>query len=91
MAAATSSGWATAVSRISSASAVVPDVIRSHPGQLGPGAEAVGETGQFQPRGEEAGRLSTLAGRGDDEHFLPCTVEVRYMVPKSTKFAPETL
>jgi hypothetical protein len=47
-----------------------PERDQIQPGQLGPGAEALGETGNFQPRGEEAGGLSTLARGGDNEHSL---------------------
>ena len=70
MAAATSSGWATAVSRISSASAVVPHLDQVAADQVGPGRQAVGETRQLKPRGEEPRGLGTLTGGGDNKHCL---------------------
>ena len=59
---ATSSGWVTAVSRISSASAVVPSRIRSSPATRGPPAQPVSAPGQVQPRGR-ACRASGHPGR----------------------------
>jgi len=47
-----------------------PELDQVHPGQLGPGAEALGETREFQPGGEEARGLSALARGGNNEHLL---------------------
>src|SRR5262249_51634226 len=44
-------------------------------GEIGPGGQAVGETREFQPRGEEPGSLGTLSRRGEDQH--PSTLHCR--------------
>ena len=66
--AATSSGCATAVSRISSASAFGAVVDQVEPDGVGPGRDAVGGTGEFEPGSQEAGRLGALAGSDEYEH-----------------------
>ena len=66
-ASATSSGWVTAVSLISSASAVVPSRIRSSP-ETSESRRAARPPGQFQPRREHAGRLGALSGGEDGDH-----------------------
>src|ERR1017187_5381061 len=68
--AATSKGWATAVSLISSALAVVADAVGVHPAGGGQGGGPVPDRRQFQPGGEEARGLGALARCGNDEHAL---------------------
>ena len=67
MPAATSSGWATAVSRIVSASDSVPWRSRSMPAARR-ASPALLDAGQLAPRGQEAGLLRPLAGADDREH-----------------------
>ena len=64
----TSSGWATAVSRIVVGvrrRAVLDEVEAGHGRQPG---QPVGDVRQLEPGREEAGGLGTLAGSDDDEH-----------------------
>jgi hypothetical protein len=50
-----------------------PDQVAA--GDLRPGADTVGESGQLQPRGKESRCLSALTGCGDEEH--PSTLHCR--------------
>ena len=65
---ATSSGCATAVSRMVSASDVVPWATRSRPVVRGGPRDRLGDGRQLEPRGEHAGGLGALTGADDDEH-----------------------
>ena len=45
-----------------------PDQVSA--GQFRPGAELLRETGYLKPGGQEAGGLSALPGRGEDQHVV---------------------
>ena len=62
------SGWATAVSRIVSASDSVPWATRSMPATADSQLSRSRQAGQLEPGGEEAGGLGALAGADDGEH-----------------------
>ena len=80
--AATSSGWATAVSRIVSASASVPKCDQVQAGAGGQPAAAGLEAGELEPGSEEAGRLGALAGSDDDEHRSTASGRTRCRVTR---------
>ena len=67
---ATSSGWVTAVSLISSASAVVPRRARSRPVTSENSATCSAHAGQLEPGGEHAGGLGALARSEDGDHTV---------------------
>ena len=67
--AATSSGWATAVSRIVVGVGLGAVVHQVQPGAGGQPAQPVLEVGQLEPGREEAGRLGALTGSDDDQHL----------------------
>ena len=72
--AATTSGWVTEVSVISSAVAVVPSRVRSRPLDCDQAASTVSRPGQLEPGGEHAGGLRSLSGSKQCEHVFKRTL-----------------
>ena len=88
MAAATRSGWATAVSRISSALAVVPNVMRSSPASSDQVPRRSAKPGSSSQGERKPGVWAPWPGAAITSIFLPCTVEVRYMGHKEHEVCP---
>src|SRR6266576_1409589 len=76
MAAATSSGWATAVSRISSAPAVVPAASRSHPARSDQAVRRSANPGSSSHAVRKPGACAPCPGAAKTSMYLPCTVEL---------------
>ena len=79
MAAATSNGWATAVSRISSAEPVVPAAIRSQPARSDQAAMRSANPGISSHGARKPGVCAPCPGAAKTSMFLPCTVGLRHM------------
>src|SRR5262245_60088076 len=74
MAAATSSGWATAVSLMSSAPAAVPAAIRSHSARSDQRARRSAKPGSSSHGARNPGAWAPCPGAAKTNILLPCTV-----------------
>src|SRR2546423_5683398 len=91
MAAATSSGCATAVSLISSAPATVPAATRSHPARPDQPPRRSANPGSSSHGVRNPGAWAPCPGAAKTNILLPCTVGLRHKDTKADEVGPPDL